>query len=196
MVWLILHPCWRLIVLLPSGTLHDCHPTQPRCWTLQTITGTMCNAKVGIGKYGTPAPIYKRLKKEFRSPNNVEYKFWFCLDDINRCVSGSKKKYVLDWPIVPNTWPMKIGTTLSREEVLLLEDAIFQLQQREALSPRRRFSTIATLPIPRLHFCMPPNPVANPTFRFGKTMRCNPTTPMADHKNKWESAGLVDHCVT
>jgi hypothetical protein len=154
----------------------------------------MCNAKVGTRKHDTSAPTYKGFKKKFRSPNNVEYEFWFCPDDIKCCVSGSKKKYVLDWPIVPNTWPVKIGTNLSREEVLALEDARFQLQQREALSPRRRFSTIATLPIPRSHFRMPLNPNAHPTFRFGKTVCRNLTTPTTDHKNKWESAGLMDGC--
>ena len=94
----------------------------------------MCNAKVGTGKHGTPGPIYKGLRKEFRFSNNVEYEFWFCLEDIKRCVSGSKKKHMLDWPIVPNTWSVKIGTNLLREEVLALEDVGFQLQQREALS--------------------------------------------------------------
>jgi len=107
-------------------------------------------------------------------------------------VSGSKKKYVLDWPIVPNTWSVKIGTNLSREEVLALAYARFQLQQREALSPHRRLSTIATLPNPRSRFHMPPNPDAHPTFRFGKTVCRNPTTSTADHKNKCESAGLMD----
>ena len=175
---------WHIARLPPNSA--------KRCWALQAITGTMCNAKVGTGKHGTPAPTYKGLRKEFRSPNNVEYEFWFCPDDIKRCVSGSKKKYVLDWPVVPNTWPVKIGTNLSKEEVLALEDAGFQLQQREALSPRRRLSTIATLPIPRSHFSMPPNPDAHPTFRFGKTVRRNPAAPLADHKNKWESAGLMD----
>ena len=77
----------------------------------------MCNAKVGIGKHDTLAPTYKGLTKEFRSPNNVEYEFWFCHDDFKHCVSGSKNEYVLDWPIGPNTWPVKIGTNLSREEV-------------------------------------------------------------------------------
>ena len=104
-----------------------------RSWALQAITGTMCNAKVETGKHGTPAPTYKGLRKEFRSPNNVEYEFWFCHNDIKRCVSGSNKKYVLDWPIVPNTWPVKICTNLSREEVLALEDVGFQPQQREVL---------------------------------------------------------------
>ena len=108
-------------------------------------------------------------------------------------MSGSKKKYVLDWPTVPNTWPMKIGTKLSREEVLALEDVEFQLQQREALSPRCMLSTITILPISRSHFSMPPNPNAHPTFGFGKTLHCNPTAPLADHKKQWESTGLMEY---
>jgi hypothetical protein len=39
---------------------------------------------------------------------------------------------------------------------------------------------------------MPPNPDAHPTFRFGKTMCYYPTTLLADHKNKWKSAGLME----
>ena len=31
-----------------------------------------------------------------------------------------------------------------------------------------------------------------PTFRFGKTIQHNPTTPTIDHKNKRKSAGLMD----
>ena len=88
----------------------------------------MCNAKVRSRKHGTPAPTYKGLKNEFRSTNNVAYEFWFCPHDIKRCVSDTKKKYVLDWPIEPNTWPVKMGTNLSRDEVLALEDAGFQLE--------------------------------------------------------------------
>ena len=85
----------------------------------------MCNVKVGIGKHGTHASTYKRLMKEFRSHNNGEYEFWFCPDDIKRCVSGSMNKYVLDWPIVPNTWPVKINSNLSQEEVVAFEDVGF-----------------------------------------------------------------------
>jgi hypothetical protein len=43
-----------------------------------------------------------------------------------------------------------------------------------------------------LAFLYATEPDAHPTFRFGKIVRCNPTTPMADHKNKWESVGLMD----
>ena len=103
----------------------------------------MCYAKVGIGKHGTPALTFEGLRKEFCFSNNMEYEFWFCPNDVKRYVSSSKKKYVLDWPITPNTWQVKIGTNLSREEVLALEDA--RLHQREALSLCHRLSTIATL---------------------------------------------------
>ena len=43
-----------------------------------------------------PTPTYKGLKKEFHSTNNVEYEFRFCPNNIKCCVSGNKKKYVLD----------------------------------------------------------------------------------------------------
>ena len=36
-----------------------------------------------------------------------------CPNDMKHCVSGIKK-YVLDWPIEPHTWPMKIGTNPSK----------------------------------------------------------------------------------
>ena len=163
-----------------------------RCWAMQANTGSLCNAKVGTSKHGTLAPTYKGLKKEYHSTNNVEYEFWFCHDDIKRCVSGNKKMYVLDWPVVPNTWPVKIGTNLSRQEVLALKDVGFQLQQREVISPRRRLSTIATLPIPQTDFRVPLKLDAHPTSRFGKTVRRNLGALMANHKNKWESVGLMD----
>ena len=95
---------------------------------MQANTVILCNAKVRISKYNTPAPTYNKLKNDYCSTNNVEYKFWFCLDDVKHCVNGSKKKYALDLFVVSNTWPMKINTNLSRHEVLVLEDARFQMQ--------------------------------------------------------------------
>jgi hypothetical protein len=48
-----------------------------RSWAMQANTMILCNAKVKIGKHGTPSPMYKELKKEYLFTNNVEYKFWF-----------------------------------------------------------------------------------------------------------------------
>ena len=93
--------------------------------------------------------------------------------------------------MVPNTWLVEIGTNLSQKEVFAFEDVGFQLQQKEALSLHCRFLTITIFSIPRSYFCMPPNPDAHPTFKFGKTLCRNPTAPLADHKNKWENAELM-----
>ena len=54
------------------------------------------------GKQSTPISMHQGLKKEYRYTNNVRYKFWFYHDDIRHCVSDKKKKYVLEWHVVPN----------------------------------------------------------------------------------------------
>lgn len=84
---------------------------------------------------------------------------------------------------------MKTNTNILRKEVLALEDTRFQLQQSETLSPHRRLSTIGTLPIPHLHFCVPPNPGQH---IFSKLMHHNLVTPLANRKNKWESDTRMD----
>ena len=47
-------------------------------------------------------------------------------------------------------------------------------------------------PNPRSHFCVPSNLDTHPTTKFLKTVQRNPTTFMVNHKNKWESAGLMN----
>ena len=48
---------------------------------------------------------------------------------------GEQEKWMFDWPNLCKVWQVKVGTNLTRKEVFALEDAQFQLQQREALSP-------------------------------------------------------------
>jgi hypothetical protein len=73
------------------------------------------------GIYGTPTSTYTRLKKEHLIKNQIQIKLYFCLDNVNLYVMGSKKNWVLDWPFVPTTWRTKIGTNLSGQEVLTLK---------------------------------------------------------------------------
>ena len=84
--------------------------------------------------------------------NNVERGIWFYHDDIEHCFSGNKMKYIMDWPIPPNTWLVNMQTDLSRAEVLALVHIGFQVQQREALLSCCMFSTITTLLIPQSNF--------------------------------------------
>ena len=69
---------------------------------------------------------------------------------------------------------------------------MFQLQQREVLSPWCRFSMIATLPIPWIEFHAPLNPNTHLASMFENTI-C-PIYQLWRHitKNKWGSAKLMD----
>lgn len=66
------------------------------------------------------------MKHDYYFLNQVTTEFWFCSNNINTCVKGSKKRFVFDWLTVPTTWPVKIGTYFSRE-VFALEDVGCQL---------------------------------------------------------------------
>ena len=171
---------WDIAKLLSNST--------KRFWAMQANTMTLCNAKLRIGKHDIPTLTHKRIKKKFRSVNNVEYEFWFCRDDIKCCISATKKKYMLNQPIVPNTWLMKIWTNISKE-LLAFEDKEFQLQQMEALSLWRIFLAIVSLSIPGLQVRVPPNPNTHPISRFSKHLRHNQTTPMMITKTSGRTLG-------
>ena len=102
-----------------------------------------------------------------------------------------KKQYVLGWPVVPSIWYVKLDINLSRQKLLAFKDVGFQLQQREALSPRHRLFTIVMLPISRKDFYVPLNPNAHPTSRFGKSVRRKLAATIVDHRNKWENVRLI-----
>lgn len=70
---------------------------------------------------------------------------------------------------------------------MLLEDAMFQWQQREALSPHHKLSTIATLLIHWLYFHVLANLDTHPTYKFGNIMLASRVV----HKNKWDSVGFL-----
>ena len=53
--------------------------------------------------------------------------FWFCPNDIEHCMKGTKHSWVLDWPQVLDVWPILSGTNLTCQEALLLQDASFKL---------------------------------------------------------------------
>jgi hypothetical protein len=53
--------------------------------------------------------------------------FFFYNDDIERCVKGTKRMWMKSRPDISNVWPVKIGTNLSRKQILDLEYTDFQL---------------------------------------------------------------------
>ena len=95
------------------------------------------------------APLFPRIIIEKKTQLHLQYGVEVMVfPNIKHCINGNNKKYVLEWPILPNTWIVKIGTNFSRQEVLVLEDTFFQLQKHEILLPWHRFVTIAMFSIP------------------------------------------------
>lgn len=99
--------------------------------------------------------------------------------------------HVLDWHVVPNTLPTKIGKILSRYEVLMLKEVGFWCN-------KGRFSLLATC-FPWLQhsqhwtYLHPQvNPDVHPPFKFKKLVHRNLVAPMIYHKDKWKNLRLMD----
>ena len=112
------------------------HKSIARCQAQQQRSNIKCTSKIAKGKKDTPAPTYRCRKEEYGSKREVLADFWFYPDDIARCVKGTKRRWVLDWPEVPEVWLVLSRTNLNREETLFLQHAGFRLQERPVLSPR------------------------------------------------------------
>jgi hypothetical protein len=85
------------------------------------------------------APTYIGMMFYYKKDKEECMQFFFYNDDIEYCVKGTRRKWIKSRPDVPNIWPVKIGTNLSRKEILDLENAAFQLPQRIIKSSRRLF---------------------------------------------------------
>ena len=78
--------------------------------------------------------------------------FFFCPDDIERCVKGLRCKWIIPYsdtlerPPIPTIWFVKIGTNLTRREIEAVENADFQLPKKERVTLSQLFSN-STLPV-------------------------------------------------
>ena len=119
------------------------------CWAMHAVTKKKCSAKIVSNSKSTPAPAYLGVWNYYKFTTPKSEKFFFCPDDIERCVKGSRRKWVdkfsadQERPPIPPVWPVKIGTNLTRSEIVKLENAGFQLPQKERITPTRLFNTSA-----------------------------------------------------
>ena len=146
------------------------------CFAQQAITKKKCEAKIVQGNKSTAAPTYTGIMQNAHKKRPETMEFFFCNDDIERCVKGTKRKWVQSRPDIPSIWPVKIGTNLSKKEILQLESAGFQLPQRAVISPRRLFG-MEELPFNLTSFPSPANADNFPKSRSGKSIRRNNNAP-------------------
>jgi hypothetical protein len=113
--------------------------------------------------------------------------FFFYKDDIERCVKGTKQRWVKSRPDVPNVWPVKIGTNLLRKEILDLEHAGFQLPQHTLISPKRLFK-MEELPSNLSSYPIPVSPDEHPKIRSSKNIWRNKNAPTTKQANNCASS--------
>ena len=157
------------------------------CFAQQAVTKKKCTARIVQNNVPTAAPTYTGLMVNYKKNRNDVMQFFFCNDDIERCVKGTKRKWVLSVPEIPAIWPVKRGTNLSKHEILALEAAGFQLPQRQAISPRRLFGDHCGIHL-LSSYPVPDEAHEHPKIRGGKRIRRNPKSPTTMQANNSISA--------
>lgn len=164
---------------------------------MHAVTKKKCTAKIVSNSKSTPAPAYLGVWNYYKFTKPKDEKFFFCPDDIERCVKGSRRKWVdkfsadQERPPIPPVWPVKIGTNLTRPEILKLENAGFQLPQKERIAPTRLFNSSAP-PLDLSRVVVPSNPDSYPSSRQSKTTRRSATAPSTKQMQMVASARAMD----
>jgi hypothetical protein len=146
------------------------HKSSCKCHAQQRGTDVKCTARIAKDSKGTTAPTYRGKKTQYGGSKVIVTDFWFCPNDIEHYVRGTKCSWVLDWPQVPEVWPILSGTNLTRQETLLLQDAGFKLQ-RPSISHWRMFMLSNLFEAPVFDHLGSPNPNIHPTTRNNKSIR-------------------------
>ena len=123
----------------------------------------------------------------YKKNRNDVMQFFFYNDDIERCVKGTKRKWVISVPEIPATWPVKRGTNLSKQEIMALEATGFQLPQRQPISPRRLFGEHSATQLLSSYPILG-DADEHPKIRGGKRVRRNPKAPTTMQANNSASA--------
>jgi hypothetical protein len=73
------------------------------CFAQQAITKKKCEAKIVQGKKPTAAPTYTSVMQNSHKKRPEVMEFFFCNDDIERCVKGTKRKWGQSRPDIPTS---------------------------------------------------------------------------------------------
>ena len=146
------------------------------CFAQQAVTKKKCTARIVRNNVPTVAPIYIGLMVNYKKNRNDVMQFFFYNDDIERCVKGTKRKWVLSLLEILAIWPVKRGTNLSKHKILELEAAGFQFPQRQAISPRRLFGNHNGIHL-LSSYPVPDKTDEHPKIQGGKRIRRNPKFP-------------------
>jgi hypothetical protein len=63
----------------------------------------------------------------------ASFTIYFFGDDLNRCVGGLGRKYVIDRPHVPTIWPIQESTYVIQDEVTTLKEVNFVIMSNSII---------------------------------------------------------------
>jgi hypothetical protein len=112
--------------------------------------------------------------------------FFFCNDDIKRCVKDTKRRWVVLVPNVSKVWPVKLGTNLTCKKIISLENVGFRLPQRKEMTPSRIFQD-HPLPLDLASYTSHAYPDEFPTWHSGKLIMRNKKALSTKHANNCAS---------
>ena len=160
------------------------------CFAQQATTMKKCVARIVQDNKSTAAPTYTGMMRNYKK-TMVQMQFFFCNNDIERCVKGTIRKWVQSKPPVPQIWPVQLGTNLTQQEVLALEHAGFRLAVQPSLPPHALFREFTPGLLNFNDYPCPEFPDEYPKRRFGKSIRRITNAPTTKQSNMQASALFV-----
>jgi hypothetical protein len=124
---------WKIERCPPLANTH--------CFAIQRDSMKHCDIIIIARKIvrSTFSPCYDGLWFDLKGSAPICHKFWFCANDLTRCVGGIGRKYCIDRPLVPSMWLVQIRIDLIQFEVTTLEEAWFVLCETRKCAPRTFF---------------------------------------------------------
>jgi hypothetical protein len=159
---------------------------------MHTGTKKKCTAKLVTNNRSVACPAYSGVWDFYTMQKQKPIKF-FCPDDIERCVKGFRRKWVIPFSDtqgkfpIPPVWPVMLGTKLTCPEIVALENAGFQLPSKERVTPTRFFKNSAP-PLDLSRVGIPENPNYIPSRRKSKATRYSGTGPSTKRRENVGSA--------
>ena len=110
------------------------------CWALHAITKKKYTTKIVTNGKNISTPTYLGVWNYYKFTTPKVEKFFICPEDIERCVKGSRRKWVDKFyhdqvrPSIPPVWFVKLGTNIIHLEMLKLENIGFRLPQKKCIT--------------------------------------------------------------
>lgn len=109
-------------------------------WKTPTKYSRIAKIITKLTSIGVFAPSCFGLFSQFLgAPFNL-HKFWFCVDEMNCYMGGTKRRYVGDIPIIPLIWHVQEGINISHNKVKALKETSFFFYKQQPILPWSLFA--------------------------------------------------------